>query len=227
MFHTLSRPAGEAQTVPDFGSFPPPVPDPLSREGAAEAVARYRALGELREFRVQLYGCLEARADALFELADAVLCADHAVTSLVRLSLEREFTRGHASLCKALPAGKIDEEELFTLLAAVVPQAVDGPEARERIAENDVIGHCLPEKALAGLPSGDAAQVGDACARWTRLRFAVDATAFPRPDAWCFPDREHVHNGACHCKGSSKTTPGWEFQLGAALLKELLSWCFA
>jgi len=50
--------------------------------------------------------------------------------------------------------------------------------------------------------------VRDACARWSRLRFAVDATAYPRPDAWCSPGREHVHNGACHCKGSSKTAPG-------------------
>ena len=37
-----------------------------------------------------------------------------------------------------------------------------------------------------------------------RLRFAVDATAYPRPDAWCSPGREHVHNGACHCRGSSE-----------------------
>ena len=57
----------------------------------------------------------------------------------------------------------------------------------------------------------------DACARWARLRFAVDATAYPRPDAWCSPGREHVHNGACHCRGSSKTAPGWEYQLTAAI----------
>ena len=50
-----------------------------------------------------------------------------------------------------------------------------------------------------------------------RLRFAVDATAYPRPDAWCSPGREHVHNGACHCKGSSKTAPGWEYQFTAAI----------
>ncbi len=50
-----------------------------------------------------------------------------------------------------------------------------------------------------------------------RLRFAVDATAYPRPDAWCSPGREHVHNGACHCKGSSKTAPGWEYQFIAAI----------
>jgi hypothetical protein len=182
----------------------------------ASAVARYRALEQLRGFRLSLYECLDARADALFELADAVLCADHAVTSLVRLCLEPEFTRGHGALYDALAAGRIDDEKLFSLLAAELPQAVDGPEARAWTAEHDVIDRGLLDKALTGLPAGDAAQVRDACARWGRLRFAVDATAYPRPDAWCSPGREHVHNGACHCKGSSKTAPGWEYQFTAA-----------
>ena len=183
----------------------------------ADAVARYRALERLRGFRQSLYECLDARADALFELADAVLCADHAVTSLVQLSLEPEFTRGHGALYDALAAGRIDDERLFSLLASELPQAVDGPEARAWIAEHDVIDHGLLDKALAGLPADDAAQVRDACARWARLRFAVDATAYPRPDAWCSPGREHVHNGACHCQGSSKTAPGWEYQFTAAI----------
>jgi hypothetical protein len=68
----------------------------------AAAVTRYRALEELREFRSRLYACLARRADALFELTDAVLCADHAVASLVRLCLEPEFTRGHGALYDAL-----------------------------------------------------------------------------------------------------------------------------
>ena len=118
------------------------------------AVARCRALERLREFRQSLYECLDARADALFELADAVLCADHAVTSLVQLCLEPEFTRGHGALYDALSAGRIDDERLFSLLAAELPQAVDGPEARAWIAEHDVIDHGLLEKALAGLPGG-------------------------------------------------------------------------
>jgi DDE superfamily endonuclease len=194
------------------------VPDPVP--GAAvftAAVTRYRALEKLREFRSRLYDCLARRADALFELADAVLCADHAVTSLVRLCLEPEFTRGHGALYDALSAGRIDDEQLLSLLAAELPQAVDGPQARTRIAEHDVIDREILDKALAGLSPDDAAQVRDACARWSRLRFAVDATAYPRPDAWCSPGREHVHNGACHCKGSSKTAPGWEYQFTAAV----------
>ena len=180
----------------------------------AAAVDRFLAL---REFRSRLYACLASRADALFELADAVLCADHAVTSLVQLCLEPEFTRGHGALYDALSAGRIDDEKLFSLLASELPQAVDGPTAREWIAEHDVIDHGLLEQALAGLLPDDASQVRDACARWSRLRFAVDATAYPRPDAWCSPGREHVHNGACHCRGSSRTAPGWEYQFTAAI----------
>ena len=218
MLPTLPRPGSGLQTLPETGSALPCVPaggpDPAVFAGA---VARYRVLERLRGFRQSLYECLDARADALFELADTVLCADHAVTSLVQLCLEPEFTRGHGALYDALSAGRISEEKLFSLLAAELPQAVDGPEARGWIAEHDMIDRGLLEKALAGLPAEDAAQVRDACARWARLRFAIDATAYPRPDAWCSPGREHVHNGACHCKGSSRTAPGWEYQFTAAI----------
>src|SRR6266568_3844859 len=220
VLHTLPRPGPGLQTLPGTGDVllaacpAGPAADP----GVfAAAVARYQALAGLREFRSRLYECLAPRADALFELAGAVLCADHAVTSLVQLCLEPEFTRGHGALYDALSAGRISEEKLFSLLAAELPQAVDGPEARGWIAERDMIDRGLLEKALAGLPAEDAAQVRDACARWARLRFAIDATAYPRPDAWCSPGREHVHNGACHCKGSSRTAPGWEYQFTAAI----------
>lgn len=219
MLHTLPRPGSGLQTLRGAGpALPLACPDPGPGPGVfTAAVARYRALGRLKDFRARLYGCLSRRADALFELADAVLCADHAVTSLVRMSLEPEFTRGHGALYGALSAGRVDDERLFSLLAAELPGAVDGPEAREWIAQHDVIDHSLLEKSLAGLPAESASQVRDACARWSRLRFAVDATAYPRPDAWCSPGREHVHNGACRCKGSSKTAPGWEYQFTAAI----------
>src|SRR5262249_30399139 len=92
-----------------------------------------------------------------------------------------------------------------------------GREARAGMGEQEVMDHGLLEAALAVVPAGQAAQVRDACARWSRLRFAVDATACPRPDARCSPGREHVHNGACHCKGSSRTAPGWEYQFTAAI----------
>jgi hypothetical protein len=59
--------------------------------------------------------------------------------------------------------------------------------------------------------------VREACARWARLRFAVDATPYPRPDAGCSPGRGHVHHDACRCDGTRKTIPGWEYQFVAAL----------
>jgi hypothetical protein len=123
--------------------------------------------------------------------------------------------RGHGALYDALAAGRIDDERLFSLLTAMLPPLVDGPEARAWITEHDVIDPGALDRALSGLPAADAARVRDACARWSRPRIAVDATSYPRPEAWCSPDREHVHHGACHCKGSSKTTPGWEYQLAA------------
>ena len=80
----------------------PAEPDPAQVAGA---VARYMAL---REFRARLYGCLTSRPDACFELCDAILCADHAVTSLAELSLVPAFRRGHGALYDALAAGRIE-----------------------------------------------------------------------------------------------------------------------
>ncbi|HEV3291472.1 MAG TPA: transposase [Streptosporangiaceae bacterium] len=186
-------------------------PDPAQVAGAVD---RYLAL---REFRARLYRCLAARADALFELCDAILCADHAVTSLAQLSLVPAFRRGHGALYDALAAGQVDEEALTALLTETLPQLVDGEEARSWIAEHDTIDYGLLEHALAGVPAADAAQVREACARWARLRFAIDATPYPRPDAECSPERGHVHHDACRCDSTRKTIPGWEYQFTAAL----------
>jgi hypothetical protein len=171
----------------------------------------------LREFRTRLYQCLTARADALFELCDAILCADHAVTSLVQLSLVPEFRRGHGALYDALAAGQIGEEALADLLASTLPQLVDGEEGRGWVAGHDRIDYRLLEQALAGLPEGEQAAVREACARWRRLRFAAGATPYPRPDAECSPGRGHVHHDACRCDSTRKTIPGWEYQFVAAL----------
>ncbi|MCM3920193.1 hypothetical protein ND748_00610 [Frankia sp. AiPs1] len=52
-----------------------------------------KQLEVLCRFREELYGCLTRRADALFELADAVLCTDGPVRDLVGLSLAPEHRR--------------------------------------------------------------------------------------------------------------------------------------
>jgi hypothetical protein len=92
----------------------------------------------LREFRARLYRCLTARADALFELCDAILCSDHAVTSLVQLSLVPAFRRGHGALYDALAAGQVDEEALAGLLTGTLPQLIDGQEGLAWVSGHDV-----------------------------------------------------------------------------------------
>jgi hypothetical protein len=70
------------------------------------------ALGDLSAFRWELHRCLTRRGDALFELCDALLCADGPVTSLVGLSLTPEHRRGHGALYDALACGKITVDRL-------------------------------------------------------------------------------------------------------------------
>ncbi len=73
-------------------------------------------LDALRAFRRSFYGCLHRRANALFELTDAILTAD-AVPSPVHLSLQGSYRRGWGSFYTALDRGRIDAEALRDLLA--------------------------------------------------------------------------------------------------------------
>ncbi|GAB3002733.1 NF041680 family putative transposase [Saccharothrix stipae] len=86
-----------------------------------------RADGELSGFRREFYECLTRRADALFELGDAVLWADGPVRSIAELSLVGEHRRGYGSGYAALARGGIDIARLRTALSAVsIPRAADG-----------------------------------------------------------------------------------------------------
>jgi hypothetical protein len=71
-------------------------------------VSGIEALGLLSRFRVEFYECLYKRADALFELTDAMLCADGPVKTLVELSLAVEHRRGHGALYAALDRGWLE-----------------------------------------------------------------------------------------------------------------------
>src|ERR1035438_1708526 len=65
------------------------------------------ARDRLAAFRGELHSCFTARADALFELAEAVLCADGPVRILAGLSLAPEHRRGHGGLYDAVNRGRI------------------------------------------------------------------------------------------------------------------------
>ena len=75
-----------------------------------------RSLEYLRAFRDALYRCFGRRADALFELTDALLTCG-TVPSPVHLSLSPVHRRGWGSLYAALRRGRIEEGPLRELLA--------------------------------------------------------------------------------------------------------------
>ena len=83
-------------------------------------------LGELAWFRGELYASLTARSDALFELTDAVLCADGPVTSLVELTLLAEHRRGHGAMYDALNAGRVEPQRLRRTVASLPLPTVGG-----------------------------------------------------------------------------------------------------
>ncbi|HEY6797114.1 MAG TPA: NF041680 family putative transposase [Kineosporiaceae bacterium] len=79
-------------------------------------------------FRQDFYACVEARPDALFELTDALLCADGPVRCLAELSLVPEHRRGHGGLYDGLNAGRVEFARLRRTLAGLPL-----PRVRERI----------------------------------------------------------------------------------------------
>jgi hypothetical protein len=74
----------------------------------------------LRAFRTALHDCFDRRADALFELSDALLVAGP-VTSLPHLSLQAPHRRSWGSLYDALAAGYLDAEGLRATLVQYAP----------------------------------------------------------------------------------------------------------
>ncbi len=84
------------------------------------------SLAELTTFRRQLMGCFTRRGDTLFEVTDAMLCAQGRVSSPAELSLEPELRRGHGSVYAALRHGRINGAALRRLLVGRVAPARPG-----------------------------------------------------------------------------------------------------
>jgi hypothetical protein len=80
-------------------------------------------LVRLGQFRTELHACFPGRADALFELGDALLCAPTALPSLPHLSLEPVCRRGWGSVYAALASGRVEVERLRELLVSSLPDA--------------------------------------------------------------------------------------------------------
>lgn len=128
---------------------------------APTGLARSIGRGDLTRFRDELLRSLTARADAPFELTDAVLCADGPVRSLVDLTRVAERRRGHGAMYDALRHGRVDR---------------NGSVARWRrcLSPGGTGGSCSPSMSLHG------------CARMPRpARSGCSATStaeeWPRP----------------------------------------------
>jgi hypothetical protein len=101
--------------------------DSLALIGAVGQGAAAEEADRLRWFRGQLYECLVRRADELFELTDALLCAEGPVKTLVGLCLVPEHRRGHGALYDAVNHGAVDVAGLREVLAALpVPRMFGG-----------------------------------------------------------------------------------------------------
>ena len=87
--------------------------------GAAGGGGAGQALDRLAAFRGEVYRCLGRRPDALFELADAVLCKTDRVHMLAELSLEPECRRGHGAVYDAVSAGEVRVARLRWSLACL------------------------------------------------------------------------------------------------------------
>ena len=123
-------------------------------------------LARLGSFRTELHACFPRRADALFELGDALLCAQTALPSLPHLSLEPVHQRGWGSVYAALACGRIDAERLRDLLE-LESQRRDLKTVSARVSERSVDNWSstltLNRGTSAGIAIGNCAidQYGD------------------------------------------------------------------
>jgi hypothetical protein len=141
------------------------------------------ALARLQAFRAELHACCPRRADALVDLADALLSVPGPVASLPQLSLEPAHRRGWGSLYAALACGRIDGERLRDLLAGH-PLAGGRP-----VYAVDVTtwprcdAECSPERGLYSHPSRHSAGqpiVAGWAFQWIcQLGFARDSWTAP------------------------------------------------
>jgi hypothetical protein len=186
-------------------------------------------LDTLCAFRRSFYGCLHRRADALFELADAILAADGAAPSPVHLSLQASHRRGWGSLYAALNRGRIDDEALRKLLARH-PLAATVGEAPVFAVDASVWARCdaetspqrgyyyHPSRHSAGQPivAGWAyqfvAQLGFARESWTapvdvvRVRPAQDANEVAVEQVKAFSFSGRPRRWSLPCSSSTRAT---------------------
>jgi hypothetical protein len=160
-------------------------------EGAVEPrPGEGQARDELAGFRRRLYGCFAARADELFELADAALCAGGPVRVLAELSLAPGHQRGHGALYDAVNCGRLDVARLRWLLACLPLPAWDDGRIRLAVDVSNwlrpdavtsperLFCHCYGRgnnsaQMIPGWPYSFVAALEPGRSSWTRLLDAI------------------------------------------------------
>jgi len=160
----------------------------MAWDGAAGGVSGQGAgaAGRLAGFREELYWSLTRRADALFELADAVLCWPGRVSDLARLSLAPEFSRGHGALYDALNAGRLEAGRVRRALAGLVLPA--WPDGRVRLAVDVTAwlrpdAHASPERLFCHV-HGRGKNASQRVPGWP---YSVVAALGPGRSSWTLP----------------------------------------
>ena len=136
-----------------------------------------------------LHDCFHRRADALFELTDALLAAE-SVTSLPHLSLQAAHRRGWGSLYDALAEGHLDVAALRTLLTRHVASEEQPVYAIDRSVWPRCDAEASPERGYYYHPSRHSAGQ-PIVAGWAYQWLAQ--LSFTR-DSWTAPlDVQRVH----------------------------------
>ena len=110
----------------------------------------------LGTFRAELHATFTRRADALFELGDALLCAQ-GFGSLPHLSLEPVHQRGWGSAYAALASGRLQVERLRDLLVDCLPPADPLVFAVDVTTWPRCDAECSPQRGLYYHPSRHSA----------------------------------------------------------------------
>lgn len=144
------------------------------------------SLAALDKFRSDFYGCLSARADALFELVDG-LCSPVRVESLAHVTLAPVVRRGHGAAYAALADGFIDGDRMRDLLAAQRPSGWQPDFAVDATTWPRVYAHCSTGRSHYYHPSrhmGGHPVVSGWCYQWIAGLSAV-------ADSWTAPVDAH------------------------------------
>jgi hypothetical protein len=160
-------------------------------------------LARLGAFRTELHACYTRRADALFELGDALLCAQM-IPSLPHLSLEPVCRRGWGSVYAALARGRIDPERLRDLLASHLPDTGPPVFAVDVTTWPRCDAECSPQRGYYYHPSRHSAGqpiVAGWAFQWiARLSFERDSWTAPVDAARLHPLDDTDQQAACQIR---------------------------